>query len=794
MLSFRCKAFSACAAALPLVVAGWLLLPGIPEGEAEELLLAAVGQPRQLFPQAESASDRGAGLAQEEQPAPASLRPPPPAPPPPSPPLPPSAPLPQKEARPLPPLPQRKPGIRGLAESKAEQRPAEIAATSSPQPPARARERSPSLSWAREAAPALGSKLTSEPSAVRAADAAAAGPVNVEIAAESDLGVIRQLVQQALDGPEASNQDRLPVDGHLPAAVIARQGAEAPPLAAPPLVPPPFDLRAWESKDFLEERQGLQQVIAKRERDGRPTAAQVLKLAKLYASRGLAHEALSLLADMEERQLLPRQRRVAHALEEILRVWQAPEAEHEGLMLGDVAYADWVDWPLWTAYRHAARHQWEEAAELAGEGLQRLDAYPSVLRVPPLIALTEALMMTGSDLTLAGEALRLLEGERLDKMDRTALAYLTALAQEARGEARQAFESYLVAARGDGPYAQKSRIAVVDVGLSSGQMSLEEGEALLSSAHSVWRGDRLEVEVLKRLAAIRLELKDEIGVLEALARLAINFSGQPIAQQALFNAAPLLDELYRSPERLQRPIAQRISEHEVLRQAFGTHPFFMSYREAFAGDLAEAGLKAAAALEYALLAEESVEGEKAAYSLKRAAILLEAGAHASAREVLQAMSPPLDPDLARQWRRLAARLVAAGEVPPREEIDAQLRADQDLAALLLRAEAAWSERNWPQVLLLYDGARRDFPEAFGETELLRLLIASYRQGEKELFEEVVRQHEALARGADWGALASMLMESPPSLNPLSSREARGVIEQAEDVRELVRRALKLPQV
>lgn len=805
MLSFCRKVLSICAVALPVVLAGWVLQPGIQAGQADEISRAA-GQPRQLFPQPPRGSE-GAGAAslfqqggpspmpaqpQPSQPLPPSLNRPPPAPP-----------AVRGEARPLPSLPPRKPqsssnllaGAKEKGEAPQERQGKERLeeARIMPLPPLTAKEGGTSLSWPGNATFDPEPDILPPPPAVAVAGTPKATPRKADAAEKSDLTAIRHLVQQALEDPEEEQEIIQAMqghpEGHLPAAIIARQGAEAPPLASVVRMPLAFDLQVWEGRDFIAERQRLQQAIVQREREGLSAATQALDLAWLYASRALAHEALSLLDDLDERELLPRQRAAAQALGDMLRVWRAPEALHELAIVGDADFAEWEEWALWTAYGQAARHEWKAAAKLAQEGLQRLDAYPRVLRVPLLIALTEVMMMTGGDLAVVGAALASLEGERLEPADRAALGYLTALAQEARGEPREAFQSYLTAAGGEGPYAQKARIAVVDVGVSSGQMSLEEAEALLSSAHHLWRGDRLEVEVLKRLAALRLELQDKVGVVEALARLALNFSGEPIAEQALANAGPLLDEMYRLPQRREHSIGQRITSHERLRRAFGNHAFFRSYREAFAGDLSEAGLKAAAAQEYALLAEDAPGRQGQAYSLKRAASLVEAGAHASAREVLKAMTLPDDPELARQWRRLGARLVASGEVPPREDIEAQLRADEDLSALLLRAETAWSERRWPLVVALYDSARRNYPEAFGETELLRLLIASYREGEKELFSAVVQEHEALARGTDWHALASMLMENPPSLHPLSSREARGVIDQADDVRRLVLRAL-----
>src|SRR5690625_4942686 len=674
MLIFRRKALPTCAVALPVALAGWLLLPGAEVGEAGESLLLAAGQPRQLFPQPLRGSEgaSAASLFREAQQETTPVRPPPPAASPPPASVPAAA---REETQPLPPLPPRKPLdsprlAAGAVEAKSEGRrvaDAPIAVPPSTVKPEKAGSR---LSWSGEVALDAEAVSLSPPPAViitevgEAAVGEAASPES-DAAGDSDLSEIRHLVQQALEEPEVAAEEgkviQAAAEGHLPAAVIARQGAEAPPLASPIRLPSSLDLRAWERRDFIAERQRLRESIDQREREGRPVGPQILDLVRLYAARAMAHEALSLLDGLDERELLPRQRAAARALGDVLRVWRAPEAEQKLAMLGDPAFADWADWAAWTAYGRAARHQWQGAADLAGEGLQRLAAYPRVLRVPLLIALTEALMMTGSDLTMVGEALGLLEGERLEPADRAALGYLTALAQEARGEARQAFESYLAAARGDGPYAQKARIAVVDVGVSSGQMDLKEGEALLSSAHQLWRGDRLEVEVLKRLAALRLELEDDVGVLEALARLALNFSGQPIAEQALYNAGPLLDELYRVPAQRERSLGQRIAEHERLRRAFGAHPFFMSYREAFAGDLADAGLKAAAAQEYALLAEDTSGRQRQAYSLKRAATLLEAGAQSSAREVLRAMTLPGDPELARQWRPLGGSLGASGE-------------------------------------------------------------------------------------------------------------------------------------
>ena len=307
-----------------------------------------------------------------------------------------------------------------------------------------------------------------------------------------------------------------------------------------------FDLSLWRRGErdlFHDNKTALQLVIAREPANTRSIA--YLDLARLYFAHGFGAEAQGLVElaietspDLAEQPEIRALRGAARALEGG-GIAALDDLEIQALEIQPEA-------ALWRGVALSRLGRWVEAGQQFVRSGDTLLAYPDELYAEIAVIMAEALLVI--DETNAAEALL----DELDRrgattrINRPALNYLRgdlALRQGDPEDGRRLWE--LVAnSRSDQLYRVKAQYGLVELGLGNGSMTQEEALQRLEKLRFAWRGDTLELAILRRLGTLYLDTGDFFAGFELLRRAAGYFPGSTQAQQLTGDLAQAFRRLY----------------------------------------------------------------------------------------------------------------------------------------------------------------------------------------------------------------------------------------------------------
>jgi tetratricopeptide (TPR) repeat protein len=171
--------------------------------------------------------------------------------------------------------------------------------------------------------------------------------------------------------------------------------------------------------------------------------------------------------------------------------------------------------------------------------------------------------------------------------------------RQRRGEIRNAYEHYRIAAAGSDRAAARARIAMAEVAEISDNFELHRPAInFIRSGLGAWGGDELALQARAKLAELAEDLGDMPLALDAMARILNEFPDTPEAHLARERAAIILNEMAR------QAIKGEISANDFLVVMRGAEPFYrldpawVPTRMALAKVLDRNGLGIAALAEY----------------------------------------------------------------------------------------------------------------------------------------------------------------------------------------------------
>ncbi len=579
-----------------------------------------------------------------------------------------------------------------------------------------------------------------------------------------------------------------PASSGGPSGAPAPTAAAAPPAGSGGAPYAAFDFARDRIAAFPARRRALIARLASAS-DAVSAATVRLDLATLYLAQLLLPEAHAALAPIAVDALPPAARARLKALRGALTIVAG------GALGQDPAPAGgWRDQPFWAALD--AVHAKDPAAirRTLAAGVKGLGAYPRAyadLALPQFLqAAIETQQWTlAKNIAVGFDAYPTLKA-------RPVYRYLLGRAAEGVKRPDKALEAFRAAAAGQGVYAMRARLAIVDLGFDKGLVNAEQARSLLHRVLKDWHGGPIELGALRRLARVDRRLSDWPDLLWTLGRIAARFPASPDAGPAHAQAESLIAAYYHLGAQGKLPLARWLRTHRRILPYFGGDKAFEDASEELAGRLLAAGMTGLAAQEYARIHDRLAlvraaglwpvaEDRLTRLRLGEAEALIEGGQDAAARKILLpfAATPPGTPALARRAARLRARALAAlGDVPG---VAAIAIAQPQAADLRRLAKAAAARGAWKD-----EGARlqqmwKDYPKDFTQDDAIALLLAAYRAGDMGLARRAADALKSL--GADTRArrLAASLVQPKPKPAPLRQSEADARLKGAADA---IRRA------
>ncbi len=558
------------------------------------------------------------------------------------------------------------------------------------------------------------------------------------------------------------------------------------------------DLVQFHPQQFLEDRARLNAALAALQdmhaenRPAPPQMADVLMdLAALHLSQLLLPEARSFLRALPKPEAL--------AASDTLSVEQIRRQKRLDVAISGfsdplaLVSQDWEEAPLFEALHHIARGALPEARPLLAEAATQLESYPPALFDAKVLPLFEAAIESGAWDVARHLAATLQGKEEIQKS--SGYRYLLGRAAELGGDLLAAFDNHVAATSGNDDWAQRSRLALIDLGQKTGTLSNEDARVLLAQSRALWRDGALGLDTLQRLVALELADENPLAALAVMADIIRRFSGTAAAEDATARADALIAALYASGLSGGMPLSELILAHRAISRDFSFLGVTDEFAEPFADYLAASGATALAAQEFEAIRAQAAARAEALMNdpqpdssaiaeylhtrdrlrLKHAAALMQGGQYAEAEALLEIAVATHDAALRDHHNLLRAQLYMSLQRPADVLATRMVSPTDDY--LHLRAAAAFDLRDWVRAQDAYEVllAHRGADMAAGDQ--INMLLATHRAGQTERARELTRILPEL--GAQWSTLAEGLTADIPDVLPLRDHAARRRVENAD---------------
>lgn len=554
-----------------------------------------------------------------------------------------------------------------------------------------------------------------------------------------------------------------------------------------------FDLRYWSSTTFYHDISRV--VIDLSEAHGAEQVDVLLNGAEIYLAHMLLDEAASMLEGVAPK--TPEQERRYLALRHgtVLLSGQVVE----GFEVSPLLAADRPDRGFWTSLQAIASGDVASLnanieASFIGLGLQSRSVLVQMLPV-----FTEAAIELGYQ-EYAQAALRLFM-ELPDLKHSSTGHFLRGRFEEKRGNDSSALEAYFEAAKGWDQYAARGRLAIADMSLRNGSRgALLAAQNTLTEGAEAWRGDRYELELLKRMVRVYGALENDIEGLLALGRILSRFPVTPEAVTARQEATELLAEVYRKGAAGQYPLSAWMDAHLKLMPDFQGFPTFPAHVEAFADYVLGLGATDLASSEYKRAVDLIERHEKPLsaadktdlmrLTLKLADTQRRAGLGVEARRTLEARGEPASGPDREAYNALLARILADLNDGAALLQTSVLTPSADF--LRKQGHALTDDAKWARATGTFLRLWDSHPQEFSLEDATHLLIAANRSDDVATVDRVARAFPGLTKSKALIELAESLNTEIPALQPLRVDMAADRLRLLEEAFESIKNTTSSP--
>jgi tetratricopeptide (TPR) repeat protein len=484
------------------------------------------------------------------------------------------------------------------------------------------------------------------------------------------------------------------VPGGLHVSSISQSGDGSAAFLGPRI----FNFGNWtknKDPDFTKAKQSAMRTIVEVPKERRDDAR--LDLARYFFTRGFASEALGVLRTIEFSNEALSSQPEFRALIAATRVYMGRPHEARKDLL-DPRLDEYQEISLWRGSMFLQTGELKKAAAQFRNGDPVLQSYPEPIRTTLALERVEASL---ADLDVGNASIWLnFLGKNVDQMKSSQAARLVynqgVLARSSR-DLDRAVEHWTKSKKsGDRWNVARSEFALVELGLQQESVTVEEAIQRLERLRYQWRGDDLELAVLKQLGSLHLnkgEFRKGLNTLRtAITYYPNNKKVQDIAQ--LMTAA--FRELHLEGGADALPPLQALALYDDFRELTpaGNEGDLMIQK--LADRLVSVDLLDRAADLLAHQVRFRLKGEeRARVGAKLAVIrLLDRNPKGALSALRGSFQPNLSTDLEDDRRRIRAK--ATLELGRYEEAIALLAGDVSREADLLRANIYWSTRNYSE--------------------------------------------------------------------------------------------------
>lgn len=486
-----------------------------------------------------------------------------------------------------------------------------------------------------------------------------------------------------------------------------------------------FDYDVWGAgrRSFFDRKRELQRTVIDAPSTARNAAR--LALAQFFFAHGYGADTLGILQVIEEDDAAAAKDLSFRALRGASRYLTgdyasaSPDLFDSGL---DVER----EIALWRGALLASQNDWIAASRYFAQADKALRAYPTGLRLRFGLLAAEAAFMIG-DSGLAKFQLDSLARMNPDRPWVDQIDYLQGRVLEKAYDIDAASTAWERAMAGvHRPSKVKARLARAEMLLGAKRMTPAEAIGQLESLRFGWRGDDIELAVLKRLGELYIEVADYRNGLQTLREAATYFPKSNDATAIDEKMRTAFAALYIGDEADKLPPLTALSLHDDFNDLAPAGE---------AGDVIASKLvdrlvgvelldRAAEVLKQQI--ETRLKGAALAEAVNRLGLV-----HMLARQPEEALTvlngrvpPEATPTAVAQRRQLKAR--ALGELTRYKDALALLEGDNSQDADRLRAEIGWRTQDWPLAAYAFARLVPEASKTLTDTDrqtVLRLAIA-----------------------------------------------------------------------
>jgi tetratricopeptide (TPR) repeat protein len=514
-----------------------------------------------------------------------------------------------------------------------------------------------------------------------------------------------------------------------------------------------FDLAAWRrggTLSFMESRQALQRVGA-----GAPEyrlGPARLELARFYFAHGLASEAAGVLhlRELQDPRLAEDpEARLMIAASEILTEDYDSAAER---LYHPALEGEW-EADLWRAAMAAVGLDWVAAAAGFDESEALIADYPHPVRSRLRLLAAEAKLGI-SDTEAADRYLEQVQNDDPSRNEKAQVAFLRGRSLQLQDDTEAAEKLWRqVAASSHLASRTRARLALLDLGLENGSITMEQAAKELDRLRYTWRGDQFEFALLQRLGDIYVASGRYRKGLRALRQAAAYFPESPQSQGVAQRMRDVFAGIYLDGASQGLSPLKALSLYQEFKELTPAGARGDEVIARLADRLIDIDLlDRAAELLDSQVRYRLKGGPKARAGLRLAMVrLLDQKPEAALAALDHSKTENLPENLARDRRYLRVRALA--DLERWDDAQVLLGIDDSADAMRLRADIFWAREDWigaAVVLgrLALDAPPADRPLSEAEREVLvNLAVALTLAGDHAKLRELGRTFaDAMASG------------------------------------------------